>query len=129
MVEDRITDGKRIAQLLSSELTGLQSPPLDRVSVVDAQPEAEPAPDGTEAYGVAVDDERIATVSVYSDHALLSIERILADDAGLIESSDGERENRDGITVTETDDDVQVRIEYAAAVKSAVDVLVATLTT
>jgi predicted acetyltransferase len=41
MVENRITDGKRIAQLLASELTGLEQPPLDRIEVVDATPDVE----------------------------------------------------------------------------------------
>ena len=36
MVEDRITDGVRIAQLLSSEFDGREDPPLDSVAVVNA---------------------------------------------------------------------------------------------
>ena len=65
MVQDRITDGTRIAQLLSSELTGLQTGVLSDVAVVDVDRDAEPSPDGTPAYRVAFRDEAIATVFLF----------------------------------------------------------------
>jgi hypothetical protein len=73
MVRDRITDGDRIAQLLASELTGLALGALASVSVVDADPSARPAPDGTEAFGVAVDGERVGRVLLYPDRAVLEL--------------------------------------------------------
>lgn len=52
MVRDRVTDGTRIAQLLSSEIHGRTSGPLGRLAVVEADPDAEPSEFGTFAYGV-----------------------------------------------------------------------------
>lgn len=51
MVEDRLTDGKRIAQLVASELTG-DGGGLARVVVADADPDVEPTVDGAFAYRV-----------------------------------------------------------------------------
>lgn len=51
MVEDRLADGTRIAQLLASELTGGVDR-LTRVSVTDADPDVEPTTDGALAYTV-----------------------------------------------------------------------------
>lgn len=70
MVEDRLTDGTRIAQLLASELTGAGDDLAD-VTVTDADPDVEPDPDGAFAYGVDVGDERLAEVSVQPDRALV----------------------------------------------------------
>lgn len=51
MVDDRLTDGRRIAQLLASELTGGVDR-LTRLSVTDADPDVEPMTDGALAYTV-----------------------------------------------------------------------------
>jgi len=51
MVQDRLRDGKRIAQLLASELTGDQAS-LAHVVVADADPDVEPTEDGAFAYRV-----------------------------------------------------------------------------
>lgn len=51
MVQDRLSDGKRIAQLLASELTGDQST-LANVVVADADPDVEATEDGAFAYRV-----------------------------------------------------------------------------
>lgn len=51
MVQDRLSDGKRIAQLLASELTGDQAA-LAHVVVADADPDVEPTEDGAFAYRV-----------------------------------------------------------------------------
>lgn len=52
MVRDRVTEGTRIAQLLSSEIHGRTSGPQGRLAVVEADPDAEPSEFGTFAYGV-----------------------------------------------------------------------------
>jgi len=52
MVEDRLRDGTRIAQLIASELTGDHGR-LAQVVVVDANPDVEPTEDGAVAYRVA----------------------------------------------------------------------------
>ena len=72
MVEDSVSDGKRIAQLLASELTGLDIGPLADASVADAVPDATPSPEGTEAYRLNDRDGTVATVSMYPDHARVS---------------------------------------------------------
>jgi len=51
MVQDRLRDGTRIAQLVASELTGDRRS-LARVAVVDADPDVEPTADGAFAYRV-----------------------------------------------------------------------------
>ena len=61
MVQDRLRDGKRIAQLLASELTGDQAG-LARVVVADADPDVVPTDDGAAAYRVVhVDDSDALT--------------------------------------------------------------------
>jgi hypothetical protein len=57
MVEDRITDGTRIAELLASELDGREDGPLDRLAVVNADDDVEPTVDGALAYEIALRDE------------------------------------------------------------------------
>lgn len=80
MTSDRLDDGKRIAQLLASELDG-RGGTLADVSVTDADPDVEPTADGAFAYAVTVGgggsrdeseendrrDERIAEVYVQPD--------------------------------------------------------------
>jgi hypothetical protein len=74
MVERRLSDGTRIAQLLASEIQGLGGP-MEPAAVVDADPDVEPTVDGAFAYAVAVDSssdgdgspERIAEVFVHPE--------------------------------------------------------------
>lgn len=132
MVEDRVTDGKRVAQLLSSELSGRDRGALGDVTVVDADPNAEPSPEGTVAYGVEHRDERVGTVRIYPDAATLAMDRpadavaeaareaIAAFERDLADESDRDA----GLAVP---DDDTVRIESGAAVKRAVDALIAGL--
>ena len=61
MVQDRLRDGTRIAQLLASELTGNRGA-LEAVVVVDADPDVEPTADGALAYRVAVVSDPAAIV-------------------------------------------------------------------
>ncbi|WP_129113060.1 hypothetical protein [Halegenticoccus tardaugens] len=81
MVEDRLSDGARIAQLLASEIeSGVGLPPL---AVAEARPDVEPTVDGAFAYavvrreaGVSSDpdpDERVAEVYVQPDRARLEL--------------------------------------------------------
>lgn len=62
MVQDRLSDGKRIAQLLASELTGDQAA-LAYVVVADADPDVEATDDGAFAYRVVhvADSDALAT--------------------------------------------------------------------
>lgn len=52
MVDDEITDGRRIAELLASELTGRRDGELAALSVVDADRDVEPTVGGARAYDV-----------------------------------------------------------------------------
>ncbi|MFC7074676.1 hypothetical protein ACFQJ7_08035 [Halovenus rubra] len=65
MVKDRITDGKRIGQFLSSEITGLDAGTLADAKICDADPSAEPTPDGSLAYRIAHQGETVATVVLF----------------------------------------------------------------
>jgi hypothetical protein len=53
MVEDRLADGRRIAELLASELDALGDA-LAAVAVCDADRDAQPTPDGAYAYRVVL---------------------------------------------------------------------------
>jgi hypothetical protein len=66
MVEERVTDGRRIAQLLASEIRGHERGPLDRLTVVDVE-DVEGSEFGEFAYGVdrSVGNERVRVADVY----------------------------------------------------------------
>jgi hypothetical protein len=55
MVEERLTDGVRIAQLLASEVEGGVGV-LDACRVTDADRDVDPTPDGALAYRIRTDD-------------------------------------------------------------------------
>lgn len=76
MVDERLTDGRRIAQLLASEVTGHDGT-LSALSVTDADPETEPTPDGAFAYGIErdPDGDRVASVFVHPDRVRVEFER------------------------------------------------------
>jgi hypothetical protein len=53
MVEDSVADGRRIAELLASEVDGRVDGVLDALAVVNPDRSAEGTPDGERAYDVA----------------------------------------------------------------------------
>jgi len=110
MVEERITDGKRIAQLLASELTGLERGPLGSVSVANADPDVEPTADGALAYRIDAGGETVGTVVVTPETARLEVRR-----------ATGVAVDRDDVTVTENGQAVVAH--SGAAVKTLVDVV------
>ena len=68
MVEDRLTDGKRIAQFVASEVEGHEELPL---SVADADPDVEPTEDGAFAYRIVRSSGALpATVVIPSTSAV-----------------------------------------------------------
>jgi hypothetical protein len=67
MVEERTTDGKRIAELLSSEVSSREDSGLAMLAVVNADPDVEPSADGELAYEIARDDAILAEVYVHED--------------------------------------------------------------
>jgi hypothetical protein len=74
MVEERLTDGRRIAQVLASEVTG-HGDALAALSVTDADPGVEPTPDGAFAYGIDRNGDRVASVFVQPDRVRVEFER------------------------------------------------------
>ncbi|MFB1065782.1 hypothetical protein [Natrinema sp. H-ect4] len=74
MVENRITDGRRIAELLSSEIDGREDGELAHFAVTNADRDVEPTADGARAYDVTRHDERIARVFIHEDRAHLELE-------------------------------------------------------
>lgn len=75
MVDDRTTDGRRLAELLSSELHGREAGPLGRLAVVDADLDADPTADGAFVYAVALDGDRLAGVYAHPDRLRVEFER------------------------------------------------------
>ena len=120
MVEDTITDGKRIAQLLASEITGRETGPLAAMAVVDADPDVTPTADGAFAYGVDRDGDRLAAVCVQPERAYVEVEVAVeaaadaARDAGLRVRPKAVEPPR-----------ALVFVESGAAVKRVADVLAA----
>jgi hypothetical protein len=68
-------NGKRVAQLLASEIEGHEGRGLGDLAVVEAEREAEPSPEGTRAYAVAEGEKRVASVDLYPEYAALVPER------------------------------------------------------
>jgi hypothetical protein len=120
MVEESITDGYRIAELLSSEVTGLERDAIDELSVVDADPDVEPSDDGAFAYGIDHGETRLADVYVQPDRAYLEV-RASVDAAKDAAAAVGLRVRPKATTPPRT----LVFVEQGAFVKRALDVLVA----
>ncbi|MFC7323476.1 hypothetical protein ACFQMF_02650 [Halorubrum rutilum] len=90
MVEDRLTDGVRIGQLLASEISGNEGRLRD-LALADADPDAEPTLDGALAYRIvrggegtdagvdAPDAPLVAEVYVQPDRARIEF---VGDDGG-----------------------------------------------
>jgi hypothetical protein len=123
MVEDRITDGTRIAELLSSEVTGNENPPFDALSVTNADPDVAPSPDGERAYDVEAAGERLARVFVQPDRARVELDSGL--DAARETASDRGLRTR---PVASQPPRLVVFVESGAHAKRALDVLGAAAT-
>ncbi|MXV62238.1 hypothetical protein GS429_09220 [Natronorubrum sp. JWXQ-INN-674] len=118
MVEERITDGRRIAELLASELDGREDGTLASVRVTDADRDVEPTADGSRAYDVTLSDERIAQVFVHEDRARLEFE--VGQDVAAETGSELELRVRPKATQPPR---TLVFVESGAAVKRATDVV------
>lgn len=123
MVEDAITDGKRIAELLSSEVTGNENAPYGEMTVENADPDVAPTPDGERAYDVEYGGERLARVFVQPDRARVEL------DSGL-DAARGEADARGLRTrpVASRPPRLVVFVGSGAAAKRALDVLGAAAT-
>ena len=116
MVEDRVTDGDRILTLLRAEIEGRETAGLDRLSIVESGDRAALSADKDSA--VIDDDGRVlATLEPTPDGLALQFQIA----GSLVREHAGDA----FLTVDETDGQVLVSIPTAAAVKRAVDLLVA----
>lgn len=120
MVEERVTDGTRIAELLASELHGRTDGALARVAVVDAVEDVEPTADGTVAYRIAVDGDAVAAVNVHPERVHLAFaegQAVAADAAADVDLRVRPKATRPPETL--------VFVGSGAAVKRAADVVAA----
>lgn len=120
MVEDRVTDGRRIAELLASELDG-RGGDLAEVAVVDADRDVEPTANGARAYDVTRRDDRMARVFVHPDRVRVEVTatpEAVADAAREV----GLRTRLKSVDPPRT----LIFVESGAAVKRASDVLAVT---
>jgi hypothetical protein len=120
MVEDRVTDGERIAELLSSELHGREDGPLARVAVVDPVEDVDPAADGALAYRVEVGGEALASVHVHPERVHLAF--VGRQDAAAEAARDADLRVRPKAT---RPPETLMFVESGAAVKVAADVVAA----
>jgi len=119
MVEDRVTDGRRIAQLLASELDGRTDGPLDDVAVTDADPDVEPDPEGARAYDVTAGEATLASVFVHPESVHLAVS---TNPEGVAEAAVAR-----GLRAVRGpgQSEAAIILEHGAAVKRVVDILTA----
>lgn len=118
MVEHRITDGRRIAQLLASELTARTDGPLAGVALTDVDRDAEPTPDGTLAYRVALEGRVLCEAFLQPERVRLEF-RAGVDRAAESAGEVGLRVRPKAVEPPRT----LVFVESGAAVKRALDVV------
>lgn len=118
MVEERVTDGTRIAELLASEVEGRTDGGLGALSVTDANPDVEPTADGARAFDVTRGGDLLGRVFVHDDrvHVAFATGREAALEAA---ESAGLRVRPKATTPPRT----LVFVESGAEVKRATDVL------
>ena len=118
MVEDSLNDGKRVAELLASEVSGHENDPYGRMAVTNADPDVEPTADGAHAYDVELDGDTLAEVFVQPERARLEVRAGL--DAAPDAAEDGGLRARpvDGVSPR-----LVVFVEDGVDVKRALDVL------
>ncbi len=119
MVKETITDPKRIAELLASELTGLATEPLSAVEVVDADQDATPSPQGTVAYAIAAHGKEVGRVLLYPEAAAVVLDAV--------DDMEPPADSREGLEVETSDDGLRLLVSTGAAVKGAVDIVRSTL--
>jgi hypothetical protein len=122
MVEERTTDGKRIAQLLSSEVSGREDSGLAALTVANADPDVAGSADGELAYEIARGDGVVADVYVREDRVRIEFREAVDAAAEAAEAADL-RVRPKAVRPPRT----LVFVEDGAEVKRATDVLVAVL--
>lgn len=117
MVEDRVTDGRRIAQLFASEVRGRETGPIGSLAVVDVR-DVEGSPAGDFAYGIDLCGDRVADVDVLDDRIRLTVQSRI-EQAIEVASGEGLAVDRDSSPPGRA----RVFVESGAAAKRALDVL------
>jgi len=124
MVEDEIRDGRRIAELLASEIDGREDGELARIELEVIDEDAEGTPYGEHAYDVTIDGETLAGVHVHEDRIHLEFRR------GIETAADAGEERDLRVRPKATDPPrTLVFVERGADVKRAVEVILAAATT
>jgi hypothetical protein len=78
VVENRVQSGRRVAELLASELEGREDGPFAPLAVTDADRDVEPSLDGTRAYDISHQGEEIGRVYLHEERARLELSSGLA---------------------------------------------------
>ncbi|MEF8758091.1 MAG: hypothetical protein V5A33_07625 [Halobacteriales archaeon] len=120
MVEDEIRDGRRIAELLASEVDGREDGALARIELEVVDADAEGTPYGEHAYDVTTGDGVLAGVHVHDDRIHLEFRHGI--DAAAEAGADRSLRVRPKATDPPR---TLVFVERGADVKQAVEVIVA----
>lgn len=121
MATERVTDGRRIGELLSSELTARTDGLLSALRVTDADSDAEASEQGTFAYAIDAEEDdgsnRLAEAFVHADRLRIEFRTELDAVASAAAAAD--------LRVRPTDDPprVHVFVDDGAAVKRALGVI------
>ncbi len=121
MVTERVTDGRRIAELLASELTARTDGQLSDLGVADADSDAEASAAGTFAYAVTVDGDepiRLAEAFVHPDRLRLEFRAELETVSSAAAAADLRVRPKDGPLVL-------VFVSDGAGIKRALPVIAA----
>ena len=105
MVEDRITDGERIATVLQAEIDGRETGGLDRLSIDESE----------DTMTVRFNGQTLATLDPRADSLAIRFQR--GGETARATAADAPLQ-------TEMEDETVVHVESAAATKQAVDLLV-----
>lgn len=127
MTDERVTSGRRIAELLASEVTARTNGPLSHLTLVDVHSEVDGSETGTFAYAITLDDDddtttRLAEVFVHPDRVRLEFH------AGIDSvSAVGEKANLRVRPKAVEPPRVLVFIEDGGEIKRALDVISAAI--
>lgn len=138
MVEDRVTDPTRMAELLASEVTGLSRGSLAQVTVVDADRTVTPGPDGPVAFRIATDPSAstegddappvtIGTVRLFDEVVCVTLEPEASSLAVEQSGHPVSDQARDDLAIEADAAVLRLGIRSGAAVKPAVDAIEAAI--
>ncbi|MFB6254827.1 MAG: hypothetical protein ABEI06_09460 [Halobacteriaceae archaeon] len=72
-MENTIDDGKRIAELLSSEVTGHETELLDEMTIVNVNEDVSPSVEGDRAYDINYRSSQMASIFIHEDRAHIEL--------------------------------------------------------